>query len=162
MNPDSTTTPAETAASAENKVPNPPFISSLKAGNHPVVITKADIVANHNGKQCIELIGDNGTRLLTYQMFLTTPAAKQNAAKQIKRSFDIDLVQASKEGKVREAVQSIATRKANFRVELEEYKGRISPKVKFVNPDGHKELSDEDIASLSFDEVAEETTVDFN
>lgn len=154
--------PTTETTEATIKLPNPPFITSLKSGSHAVTITKAAIVANHNGKANLHLEGDNGTRILQYNMYLTSPAAKANTAKQIKRAFDIDLQAEQKAGNLTAAVKSIVGRKASFRVELEEYNGRISPKVKFVNPEGSTELSDEALAGLTFDDAGpQEVNVQF-
>ena len=114
-------------------------ITRLQPGNHPATITGAAIVRNHNGKLNVELDCDLNGRRIQHNMYMTTPAGQANTAKQLKNAFGIESFK---------DVANIVGQSCTLRMENEEYNGRISLKVAYVNPHSSEVADDVDFDAL--------------
>jgi len=161
----STTETTETtdATTNEAQLPVGPHlvpVHRMLLGNNPAVCHSATIKLNHNGKLNIELDLTIGNRRIQHNMYLTTPAGAANTNKQLKNAFGIDIEQAKKDGTIRDELAKVSDTPCSVRIEDEEFNGRTSPRIKYVNPHYTTEASDEDFADLDFtapsniDEVA--------
>jgi hypothetical protein len=115
------------------------WVSLIKPGTHHATVIGAAMKRNHNGKLHLALDCDTGTRIINHEMYVSTPAAAANTAKQIKNAFGIESFK---------DVPKIVGQKCGLRIEHEEYNGRIQAKVRYVNPDNSTEAEDEDLAGL--------------
>ena len=161
----------EPATNTEVAMPEGPMTlptkrANLLPGNHQAVVVSAKFTANVNGKKNVEIFFDLGTRQVQHNMWCTSDASKANTAKQIKNAFNVDLVEASKvnpttgKNEIRQAMESLTGKRCTVRMEHEEYNGRTSLKVAYVNPPGSIELSDEELTSIEFN-APEEVEIEF-
>ena len=114
-------------------------ISKMQPGNHPAIITNAAIVRNHNGKLNVELDCDLNGRRIQHNMYMTTPAGQANTAKQLKNAFGIESFK---------DVAKIIGQSCTLRMEHEEYNGRVSLKIAYVNPHSSEAATDIDFSAL--------------
>lgn len=131
-------------------MPKTPWIALFKPGTHKAVITSAAMKRNHNDKLHLALECDTGNRVINHEMFVSTPEAAANTAKQIKRAFGVESFK---------DIGNIVGQKCVLRVEHEEYNGRVQAKVRYVNPDNStdvdvSELGDLDAAFAEADKPA--------
>jgi hypothetical protein len=131
------TTAATEATIATQTLTTP--ITRLQPGNHPATITGAAIVRNHNGKLNVELDCDLNGRRMQHNMYMTTPAGQANTAKQLKNAFGIESFK---------DVPSIVGQSCVLRMENEEYNGRTSLKVVYINPHSSEVAADIDFDAL--------------
>jgi hypothetical protein len=108
-------------------------------GNHPATVLDAKMTRNHNGKLNLELDLDLGSRRIQHNLYCTSEAGTANTARQIKNAFGVTSFK---------DIPSIVGQQCSLRVEDEEYNGRVSPKVKYVNPHSTSEATDLDMAAL--------------
>ncbi len=136
---ENTTQTVETPTAAGPIITPAPWTGLLKIGNHHATVTGAAMKRNHNGKLHLALECDTGTRIINHEMYVSTPAAAANTAKQIKRAFGIESFK---------DVPQIVGKKCGLRVEHEEYNGRTQAKVRYVNPDNSTEADEADLDGL--------------
>ncbi len=105
----------------------------------PATITGAAVVRNHNGKLNVELDCDLNGRHIQHNMYITTPAGQANTAKQLKNAFGINSFK---------DVPSIVGKSCVLRMKDEEYNGRTSLKVAYVNPQSSEVAADFDFDAL--------------
>lgn len=135
------------AATATNAVTIPttaPHLTHMERGpllpgNHPATITGAKMARNRNGKLHVELDCDLGNRRIQHQMFCTSEAGTANTARQLKNAFGVSSFK---------ELDSIVGQSCSLRIEDEEYNGRTSAKVRYVNPHSTEEAGDLDLAAL--------------
>lgn len=138
MKTETTTTTATTKVTIPNQTLTTP-ITRLQPGNHPATITGAAIVRNHNGKLNVELDCDLNGRRIQHNMYMTTPAGQANTAKQLKNAFGIESFK---------DVPDIVGKSCTLRMENEEYNGRTSLKVAYVNPHSSEAATNVDFDAL--------------
>ena len=114
-------------------------ITRLQPGNHPATVTGAAMVRNHNGKLNLELDLDLGNRRIQHNLYCTSEAGTANTARQIKNAFGIESFK---------DVSKIVGQSCVLRMENEEYKGRTSLKVAYVNPHSSEAATDLDFDAL--------------
>lgn len=138
-----TTAPVKTTRTIETAagpvIAPAPWTGLLKPGNHHATVIGASMKRNHNGKLHLALDCDLGNRIISHEMYVSTPAAAANTAKQIKRAFGVESFK---------DVGQIVGKKCGLRVEHEEYNGRMQAKVRYVNPDNSTEAEITDIEGL--------------
>jgi len=132
----------EIEATMSNGTPMITHLQRLTVGDHPATVNSARLTANHNGKPFVELdVTLHGSSIRRqHQMFVSTPAAANNAARQLNRAFGIESFS-------KEALASLAGQTCSLRAAEEEYNGRVSVKTVFVNP-YHTSDVNIDIAAL--------------
>lgn len=139
MDPNTTVeTTTETTVNPDNK-PHMIQQDKLLPGNHPATVIKASMARNHNGKLHVALDLNLGTRRIQHSLYCTTEAGTANTKTQLERAFGITSFR---------DVPSIAGKQCSVRIEEEEYNGRTSLKVKFVNPASSQAAGDIDFDAL--------------
>jgi hypothetical protein len=113
--------------------------SRLMPGNHPAVVLDARMTRNHNGKLNVELDLKIGNRRLQHNLYCTSEAGTANTAKQLKNAFGVTSFK---------DVGKIAGQQCSVRIEEEEYNGKVSPKIRYVNPHSTSEATDVDLDAL--------------
>lgn len=145
----------EATAATETVIANATLttpITRLQPGNHPATVTGAAMVRNHNGKLNLELDLDLGSRRLQHNMYCTSEAGTANTARQIDKAFGV---------KSFKDIASIVGQSCVIRMENEEYNGRTSLKVAYVNPNSSEIATDVDLDALDAGFTAKETEVVF-
>ena len=132
----------ETTAANETAIANATLtipVSRLQPGNHPATVTGAAMVRNHNGKLNLELDLDLGNRRIQHNLYCTSEAGTANTARQIKNAFGIESFK---------DVSKIVGQSCVLRMENEEYNGRTTLKVAYVNPHSSEAATDVDLDAL--------------
>lgn len=142
MNTNENTTTDDTTTAIDAIAKQGPLMthtSRLLAGNHPATVIGIRITRNHNGKLHTELDCSLGNRRLQHQMWMTSPESQANTARQLKNAFGIESFK---------EINKAVGQHCSLRIEEEEYNGRVTPKVRYVNPHTEVEVGDIDFDSL--------------
>lgn len=111
---------------------------TLTIGDHPATVLGIRVTANYNGKPFVEVDCDLGGMRRQHQMYVSTPAAAANTAKQLNRAFGITSFS-------KDNLAGAVGQKCSLRAQEEEYNGKTSIKTVFLNPYSDVEV---DMSSL--------------